>query len=403
MPRKLIVCLDGTGNEIEKKESNILRLYRCLKSSDTQIIYYLPGVGTMHARQLKRTILDTPRRLMGLISGSGLEQNVLDAYFFLCDNYQPGDQLYFFGYSRGAYTARVLAGFINDFGLVAPHQKHLIYPVFRAYRAISTKDEGTEKYEKLRLYDRGFNIVHPSIRFLGLWDTVSSLLRLRPKWGTFLEYGTHSSVERNPSVEVVRHVLAIDETRRFFRQQFWEPGQTWYGNRFRNNSKARPQDVKQVWFCGTHTDVAGSVSEAEAGLAKITLQWMKEELDVLKSSDGTAGPELEFRTRLFNKYVLGQVSQRSLDKGVVLSKPDPCAKMHSQMIFGWFLLEALPRLVRRSRWPELKGLRFPILIWYYLPLGQYRYIPPDAEIHHTVQERQKDSVKPYDPPNLSGF
>ena len=104
MSRKLIICLDGTGNEVEKNESNILRLYKCLKHDENQLIYYEPGVGTLSTRPFARTLFAKTRLVMGLAFGLGLHANVLHAYSFLCENYREGDKLYFFGYSRGAYT-----------------------------------------------------------------------------------------------------------------------------------------------------------------------------------------------------------------------------------------------------------------------------------------------------------
>ncbi len=388
MSRKLIVCLDGTGNEVEKHESNILRLYKCLKHDDNQLVYYEPGVGTLSTRPFARNLFQAPKRILGLIAGLGLEANVLRAYEFLCRNYRKGDRLYFFGYSRGAYTARVLAGFINDFGLVAPHELHLIGPVFRAYRKL--REGGPrEQFEPLRISEQFFHVEHVPIRFLGLFDTVSSLIRIRPKRGTFIEYGTHSSVDENPSVRAVRHALSIDERRRFFGAQMWKEGQDYHGTRFRTKTDPPAQDIKQVWFAGTHTDVAGSVQEEEAGLTKITMDWMRQELD------GLGVDRLEFRERYYARYVRGEADEVTRRMKLAVSAPDPAAPLHSKMKYGWFLLEPFPRLCSRSSWPDQAGI-----LGYYLPLGQYRYIPPDAEIHPSALERRSDPANAYDPPNL---
>jgi len=391
MSRKLIVCLDGTGNEIEKNESNVLRLYKCLKRTPEQVVYYHPGVGTLDTHPFSRVFLSKPKQILGLVSGLGLETNVLRAFKFLCENYQEGDELYFFGYSRGAYTARVLAGFINDFGLVSPGEFHLIAPVFRVWRKLLDNDE-RKKHAKLRMLEKAFHMEYPSIRFLGLWDTVSSLIRLKIGKGTILQFGTHSSVNVNPSVKAVRHVLAIDETRRFFRHQFWTEGQLYYGNRFKTKKDPPLQDVKQVWFAGTHTDVAGSLIEERAGLSKITMQWMREELDGLKND------ALEFREPTYNRYVLGKEDAVTKRMKLKISRPDPLAPTHSQMKKGWFVLEAFPRLRRRSRWPYQWNF-----FGYYIPWGQPRYIPPSSDIHPTVFERREDPKSDYDPENLKGF
>lgn len=392
MSRKLIVCFDGTGNEIEKNESNILRLYKCLKHDEQQLVYYEPGVGTLSTRPFARSSFGKIKLALGLAAGLGLHENVMHAYRFLCQNYREGDRLYFFGYSRGAYTARVLAGFINDFGLVAPHELHLIGPVFKAWRKLR-QGGPNEQYAPLRISQQFFHMRHPSIRFLGLWDTVSSMIRIRLRWGTFLEFGTHSSVDENPSVKAVRHALSIDEARRFFRHQFWREGQNYYGNRFKKKTEPPPQDVKQVWFPGTHTDVAGSVPETEAGLAKVTMQWMRQELDALEVD------KLEFRERYYQRYVMGQEDEVTRRMKLQISAPKATAKLHSQLRFPkpWLLLEILPRLTRRSRWPNQKGL-----LGYYLPLGQPRYIPKGAEIHPSAL-RRRDAMTDYDPVNLRGF
>lgn len=391
MSRKIVVCLDGTGNEIEKNESNVLRLYKCLNRTEDQLVYYHPGVGTLDTRPFSRIFLTKPKQVLGLIAGLGLETNVLRAYQFLCENYREGDRLYFFGYSRGAYTARALAGFINDFGLVSPQEFHLIAPVFRAWRKI-TSDDPREKHAKLRMFEKAFQMRHPSIRFLGLWDTVSSLIRIRPGKGTIVQFGTHSSVDENPSVEAVRHVLAIDETRRFFRHQFWTEGQSYYGNRFKTKKNPPAQDVKQVWFAGTHTDVAGSLNEPEAGLSKITMQWMRKELDDL-SVDG-----LDFRRITYNRYVLGKEDKVTKKMNLEISKPDTSAPLHSQMKNGWFVFEGFPRLRRRSRWPNQRHF-----LGYYLPFGQRRFIPENSEIHSSALERRDNPSNNYDPRNLKGF
>lgn len=389
MARKLIICLDGSGNEIEKNESNILRLYKCLQHSETQLVYYRTGVGTLDTRANASSLFERPRLIAGLFFGTGLERIVLGAYEFLCRHYAKGDTLYFFGYSRGAYAVRVLAGFINEFGLVDPHELHLIRPVFQEYRRL-TQSDATEKYARLRVFGQFFHVTHPPIRFLGLWDTVDSLLTFRLQRDTFLDSRTHASTDVNPSVQTVRQVLAIDERRRSFRHRYWTPGQEYYGNRFRRGTP-KPQDVRQVWFPGTHSDVAGSLDEPEAGLSKITLVWMRAELDAL----GKDAPA--FREQFYNRYVLGEEDEITRRMGLRISRPDPAAPLHDQLRTGWLwrLTEMLPRLKRRSRWPHLAGKP-----GYYIPRGQPRFIPEGDEIHPSAYERRDRLGKGYAPPNL---
>ena len=384
--RKLIVCFDGTGNEIEQNESNILRLYKCLTHSDDQLVYYVPGVGTTDRARIAKGRLDEFRILRGLVFGKGLEDNVLAAFDFLCRTFRDGDELFFFGYSRGAYTARVLAGFINQFGLVASHELHLIKPVFQIYRSL-TETDPRKAYAELRIQTQFFHMIHPPIRFLGLWDTVSSMIRIRPRGTRWIEFGTHASVNENPSVQAVRHVLSIDERRRLFRPQLWETG-PFFGKRKGNAATAAQQDVKQVWFPGTHTDVAGSVREAQAGLAKLSFEWMREQLDALDTP-------MTFDDALYRRYIEGEPDDVTEEMKLEFVAPNPLAPLHDQLKnWAWRALENWPRRKAESRWPDQAAQS-----GWYRPRGQYRYIAPGSDIHPSAYFRQREQSD-YDPPNL---
>ncbi len=246
----------------------------------------------------------------------------------------------------------------------------------------------------MRVFEQFFHVTQTPIRFLGLWDTVSSMIQIRLQWGTIVDFGSHSSVNKNPSVQSVRHALSIDERRRFFRHQFWKEGQEYIGKRKKDDEDIivpAQQDVKQVWFPGTHTDIAGSVKEDEAGLSKVSMVWMRDELDAL----GVA--KLEFSEQHYNRYVRGIPDDVTKENDLAFCAPDATANLHSQMPYGWFLLEGLPRLVRRSEWPTQPGF-----LGYYLPLAQHRFIPDGAEIHPSAFERRK-SDPGYNPPNLAKF
>lgn len=111
--RNLVIMLDGTGNELGRNLSNVLKLYRIAKKDQTQICYYNPGVGTISRPNPWARFQQTANGVLGLATGYGLDDNVLGAYRFLIENWQEGDRVYLFGFSRGAWTARVLAGFIH--------------------------------------------------------------------------------------------------------------------------------------------------------------------------------------------------------------------------------------------------------------------------------------------------
>src|SRR5215813_1481181 len=128
-PRNIVILCDGTGNEISENISNVLKLYRCLrkteKTTPRQIVYYDPGVGTLSRPNVWHKLKQDFNAILGLATGYGLDDNVLAAYRFLVQNWQEGDRVYMFGFSRGAYTVRVLAALIHKIGLIAPEQSNL--------------------------------------------------------------------------------------------------------------------------------------------------------------------------------------------------------------------------------------------------------------------------------------
>ena len=127
--RNIIICCDGTGNEISENISNVLKLYRCLRKTEKtqprQLVFYDPGVGTLERPDPWHKLKQDFNAILGLATGYGLDDNVLAAYSFLVHHYQAGDAIYLFGFSRGAYTVRVLAGLIHKVGLITPEQVNL--------------------------------------------------------------------------------------------------------------------------------------------------------------------------------------------------------------------------------------------------------------------------------------
>ena len=218
MARKLVVLLDGTGNEIGTNLSNVLKFYRMLDKDEDQIVYYDPGVGTIGTPAWWDQLKVKVQGVLGLALGYGLDDNVLDAYSWLARNWREGDCLYLLGFSRGAYTARVLAGFIHMCGLLRPEQLNLCGYALVAYkRSADTGD-----------LDIGFNFRRiagarrPRIRFVGVWDTVSSVITPRPDRFYLPSLQTLPFTRSNPSVETFRHAISMDERRRMFRLNHWK-------------------------------------------------------------------------------------------------------------------------------------------------------------------------------------
>jgi len=406
MAKNIIICMDGTGNEIEEKETNILRFYRSLHRGkpDKQVVFYRPGVGTMDNQKLIGKYIQKAIALAGMGFGLGLEDDVLEAYRFICRHFEgkktgatADDRLIILGFSRGAYAARVLAGFIHNFGLIPPDELHLITQVFRAYREISHEKPGTppdEVFASLRRYQSVLRSYPAPIKFLGLFDTVSSMIRVQFraffKTGSILKFGTHASVNSNASVEILRHALSIDEARSMFRSQLWEEGQEFYGNPYKRGTP-KAQDIKQVWFAGTHKDIGGSVPEDQSGISKLTFMWMKEQIDAI---DVPKAQKVSFRDRYIKKYILGEETAVRTTKQRAIGKPDYRGKIHNTMKGAWLLFEIFPKSKVRLQRPYRRG------IIYYIPWGEPRPIPADGELHESATKRLADPDMNYNPRNI---
>src|SRR5205085_6237393 len=147
MARNLVVCLDGTSNEPESGTTNVARTYAVAAKSDTQLVYYDPGVGTMGARGAVTRAGQAATRIAGLVVGYGVKDNIEEAYDWLAAHYQPGDEIFVFGFSRGAYTARALTGMLRTVGLLRPGADNLTPYALKLY-AQHGKDVPSEGEEK---------------------------------------------------------------------------------------------------------------------------------------------------------------------------------------------------------------------------------------------------------------
>src|SRR6266446_10293892 len=252
--RNIVICCDGTGNQYGSANSNVVKLYWALSAEDKQIAYYHPGVGTMGARNALSAVGKWWTKVRGLAFGYGFSDNIADVYSFLMREFSPGDHLFIFGFSRGAYTARAVCGLLHMCGLLTPGNEALIPYALRLY-----KSNDPCKFEIATGFRSTFSLPCEPY-FLGLWDTVSSVGWILDPIHT---KGGHLPYTATlPNISVLRHAVSIDEHRAFFRQNLiHQPAQS-------------NQDVKQVWFAGVHSDVGGSYAEAESGLSKTALRWM---------------------------------------------------------------------------------------------------------------------------------
>ncbi|ADV81173.1 DUF2235 domain-containing protein [Terriglobus saanensis] len=258
MAKNIILCADGTWNTphgptATLADTNVRKLYMALVNSASQLKYYDSGVGT------DGTPLD---HLTALTMGEGLFQKVQDCYSFLSDVYDPGDKIFLFGFSRGAFTARSVAGMIAGFGVPSVNlDNETVKKIFAAYREPDADRKKTLKDGLISTY----GLKDVSIEMVGVWDTVGSLgipgiffnMLNQKKYG-FLDTSLH------PSVEHGYHAVCIDERRAQFKPTLWTKPD---GSALANNAQ-----VEQVWFPGVHCDVGGSYPESQ--LSDITLSWM---------------------------------------------------------------------------------------------------------------------------------
>lgn len=380
MGRNLIVCCDGTGNEIEENQSNVLKFYRLIKKDETQIGFYDPGVGTIGDSSAWSRFKNRAKKVFGLVTGYGLDKNVLDAYRFLVQNYEDGDRIYLFGFSRGAYTVRMLAGFINMVGLLGPNNENLFNYALTAYKQAGSEKNLSVAWRVQKLMESRF----VTIRFMGCWDTVGSVIVPRPDRWYLPSLEVLPYTVSNPCVQVFRHAMAIDERRRTFRVMHWKAGQKFKKTPFEPDETAVAQDMKQVWFSGVHSDIGGGYPEKESGAAKIPLRWMVDE-----ASEHGIG----FKPKMVSRLVDGKIRENDT---VYYAKPDENADLHDSMSWAWSLLEWLPKSDKFKEWNSRKS-RFG----YYQPQAEPRFLGEDPDIHPSVHLRNTYCRnRPYHPVNL---
>jgi uncharacterized protein (DUF2235 family) len=256
--RRIIVCADGTWNKPDRaaEVSNVVRVARSVLPHDaqgtTQMVYYHSGVGE------RGGIWD---HLTGGALGAGLSANIKDLYLFLICNYHPGDELFLFGFSRGAYTARSLAGLIRNCGILKAEHIDRYDDAYKLYR--DDKKDTEPDGERAKRFRGSYSWPDFNIRFIGVWDTVGALglpvVGLR--FWTRKKFAFHD-VSLSRSVDFAYHALAIDERRPPFQPTLWQ----------QHPAAPTSQVLEQAWFPGVHADVGGSYPQT--GLSDGALRWM---------------------------------------------------------------------------------------------------------------------------------
>ena len=243
--KNIVVCCDGTGNEYGKNNTNVVETYALAMKTATQVAYYDPGVGTGGwAYDEESGVL---RALTDQGTGAGLQKNVNDAYRYLMEIYDEteADRIFLFGFSRGAFTVRSLAGMLHKVGLLERNaDNHLEY---------AAKIYNHRRNARIAAGFRATFSRPAPVHFIGVWDTVESLvLNEGKRW---------ADARLNQEIAFAYHALAIDEQRQDFQPCLWD-----------ERNRQPGQTMEQVWFAGVHSDVGGY--HARRGLANISLHWM---------------------------------------------------------------------------------------------------------------------------------
>jgi len=448
--RTLVLCFDGTGDQFDEDNSNIVELFSMLKRDDRrkQMVYYQAGIGTHGNRLLATPLASKISKSMDEAIAWNLSAHVMDGYEFLMENYQDGDRICIFGFSRGAYTARGLAGMIHKVGLLPACNFQQVKFAYRMY-----KRDNELGWRQSVAFKKSFS-VDVEIEFLGLWDTVNSVGFVPRR----LPFTTSNTI-----VRTFRHALALDERRAKFKANHWhgldfdykEPpsqatlharekpkknvaNQNGTGgepvgdpNKKGRNTKLRnyeqkfslpakhPTDVEEVWFVGSHCDVGGGsvTNHTPDTLARIPLRWMirecfKAKTGIMFVSDSlpdigldpaslypevkprppalsSAGYKiqapLKVQPNLIENEEIEQVYRTEEEHEVL----DAIAPIYDQLLFFWlwWILELIPF---RQRWRNADG-SWETSRWF--NLGRGRDIPRQktgiVKVHRSVKLRME--------------
>jgi uncharacterized protein (DUF2235 family) len=362
--KNLIVCFDGTHNEFGTNNTNVVRLIQSLdRDPAKQRLHYIPGIGTFPPTP-DWNVFESVSQLLGdlfdLLIAWRLESIVQDAYTYVMNNWAVGDRVYLFGFSRGSYTARVLAGMLHFMGLLPRGSENLVPYAMQMYRSarrgtFTSKGRQVNRWKLCNQFRKTFSrkTGHKTRRFetqfVGLWDTVSTV-------GWIWNPTAYPNTRTNPSIKTIRHAVSIDERRAFYRQNLFAPGPK--------------QDAIQMWFAGVHSDVGGGYPEGH--LWWYPFVWMVEEA----RSAGVHFDDLRLTEVLKNP-----------PSTTAFCGDEPHKSLHGP----WYALEFIPK--RQWQWDtSTSKCRCGCC--------GYRFVPPGSLIHGSALRRLKECSK-YDPPNLS--
>ncbi len=364
-PRKLIVCCDGTWNQRDAPgaTTNVAKMARSLRPFDgsgiSQLIYYHPGVGTGNRVD----------QFIGGAFGVGLSGDVQSQYAFLVDNFNYGDQIFLFGFSRGAYTVRSLAGLIGLVGLMQKTDMDYFPQVYKIYMSrehrealVRGQDLAAAKDALAKLFPAGEangqngelleaidNSRRTALHFIGVWDTVGSLgVPYGPLSRIAASRYNFHNTDLSEAVNFAYQALAIDERRGAFSPTLWTRKE---GRGALPEEQAHKQVLEQVWFAGCHSNIGGGYEDC--GLSDISFLWMVAKAAAAALDDG--GRPLAFDEDYLRKKLhrsMGALADsaggtwRFLPKQVraLMAKPpagkETCEFIHSSVVQRYKSLKA---------------------------------------------------------------
>ncbi|KAI5926182.1 hypothetical protein F4810DRAFT_707793 [Camillea tinctor] len=392
-PRRLVLCFDGTGNAFngDSSDTNVVKIYQMLdRDNAEQFHYYQPGIGTYVEGKVASP--NTPlRRFIARVQatldeaiGSSFVDHVTSGYRFLMRYYNPGDCVYIFGFSRGAYTARFLAEMVHMVGLLSRGNEEMVrfaWETFAEFQQARGKPKPSkkdrERIDFMKKFKKTFCRPQVNIHFLGLFDCVNSVGQFEiPLFRKSFEHMA------TPAATHVRHAVSIHERRVKFKPALFVPEDTKSSN-----------DVVEMWFAGNHGDVGGGWKKdkgEEHLLSDTPLLWMIQEALNLEDNES----KLAFKTlKVEHRDKVEDSSEKGLKHtlaaATLLKQRNYC--FHDMLIFGvgatwlmtiiWWIIESLPFFTRL----ELENGKWVPRYW---PpnLGAPRGIPNGAKIHKSVYE-----------------
>lgn len=363
--KRIIACCDGTWNRPGTFDGNIpvktnvQLIFECIAKTGKkngedvrQVKFYETGVGS--------STFDVEDQILGGMEGAGIDKKIKDIYSFIVFNYEKGDEIYLFGFSRGAYTARSIAGFIRNCGILKRDNIHLIdyaYDLYRDRNEYSSPDS-----DLMVSFKQNYCVEEVTrIKFIGVWDTVGSLglpFNFKKKYN--LERYKFHDVKLSSTIDNAYHAIAVDERRKLFEPTLWE---------ISDNGINKGQKVEQRWFAGVHCNVGGSYKET--GLSDLALEWL-----IKKAED--CGLQIDHPSKVCNNEYY---------------RYNPSYKGELRNSMAWFYWIWPPRYRKVAKeFREITDEK-----------GRVRKIRTNETVDESVIQRWKDGSLRYRPDNLEGL